>query len=302
MNSHPSRKSYHRAIAWFLLSLVINSINDAVMKKLASTGTGMGLPVYEVIFFRLFFSTLLIATLLFWKGNAKAIKEAKHKHIYAIQGVGFLLGCLLWIYGLTQQKMTTTTMVAFSIPFWILAFSVTFLKEAFSWRLLLYMVICFTGVLVGISPSFSTLNWQANLGMVALLLAAIIFASLDIIFKAYVTRESSLTMIFYSSLLGACCSLPLACYYGRMVTLEEGAWLAFLGLSGSLLSYVLSRAYCDAALLSSLVPFRFFEMIIASILGYWLFGDAVSHDTWREVAGGVLILVGVVLATREQQG
>ena len=299
MNSYQTRKSYYRAIAWFLLSLVISSINDAVMKKLASIGTGMALPIYEVIFFRLFFGTLLISTLLLWKGNMQVIKDAEYKHIYAIQGIGFLTGCLLWVYGLTQQKLTTTTMVSFSGPFWGLILSVIFLKEAFSWRLFFCMSICFIGVIVGICPSSGS-KWQPNIGMAALLFAAIIFASLDVILKAYVRRSSSLAMLFYTSLVGACSSFPLVCYYGRWVTLEEVAGLAFLGLSGNLLLYVLYRAYRNVALLSSLIPFRFVEMIIAGILGHWLLGNAFSKNIWQELVGGILILVGVALATRVQ--
>jgi S-adenosylmethionine uptake transporter len=56
--------NYYKGAAWFIISLIISSLNDVVAKYVS-----FNLPVWETVFFRFFFGTITLVPFILFYGN-----------------------------------------------------------------------------------------------------------------------------------------------------------------------------------------------------------------------------------------
>lgn len=102
-----------------------------------------------------------------------------------------------------------------------------------------------------------------------ILLSAFLFASLDILNKVFVGKESFWAMIFYTALFTTLiCAYPASLAWVAPTPLQYGL-LAVLGggANGLLFCLLKSFSMVDA---SALAPFRYTELILSASVGEWL--------------------------------
>ena len=90
-----------------------------------------------------------------------------------------------------------------------------------------------------------------------------------------VTNESTTTLLFYFALGTTLAALGPAIYVWQTPTMTELFWLFCLGAGANLIQVCLFRAFA-ATDASSLVPFRYTELVFASFFGFVLFGELPS--------------------------
>jgi S-adenosylmethionine uptake transporter len=270
---------YMQGIAWFILSLVSSAIND-VIQKYASVNLGS----MEVTFLRFFFSTMVMIPFIFYYG-AKSIKTS-HPYIQISRGVLLFIGMASWIYGLKIVPVSTATAVSFSVPLFVLVLAIFFLKENIIWQRWFATIIGFVGMFVTLHPGTESFNNE----VLIFVAAALAFASLDIINKKYVIKESMICMLFYSALITALLAFPFA--YAEWKTPEPfDLFLLFLlGCSANLILFFLLKAFSlvDA---TAVAPYRYFEIVVSSIVAYMVFAETPSENTLY----GVMILIPTTL-------
>src|SRR5690606_1877030 len=134
-----------------------------------------------------------------------------------------------WTYVLTIAPITTATVISFSVPLFVLVLAIFFLKENVIWQRWAATLIGFAGIVVTLKPSATDFNAE----VLFFVIAALMFATLDIINKKFVIKESMLSMLFYSALLASI--LAGAASFGSWVnpTSKELALLFILGASGN---------------------------------------------------------------------
>mmetsp|Transcript_4361 Transcript_4361/g.9872 ORF Transcript_4361/g.9872 Transcript_4361/m.9872 type:complete len:152 (+) Transcript_4361:6362-6817(+) len=146
-----------------------------------------------------------------------------------------------------------------------------FLKEDVSNRLWLVSIAGLVGIIIACNPRY--LGFNTNI--LLLVLSSILMASLDIVNKKYVIRESILGMMFYSSLITTMVSLiPVYIYWTtwQMPTLNNLFFLLILGLGSNLVLFLLLRSF-RILKVSILAPFRYLELFFSIGLGYLVFGS-----------------------------
>lgn len=112
-------------IFWFVISLLVSSGNDIITKYLSGN-----LSVYQVVFIRFMFGTLVLLPFMFYyKGSFRT----KVIGVQFMRGVLLFGGMLLWCKGLTLVKVSTATVINFTIPVFVLILAAIFLKENFNW-------------------------------------------------------------------------------------------------------------------------------------------------------------------------
>jgi S-adenosylmethionine uptake transporter len=141
-------------------------------------------------------------------------------------------------------------------------------------------------VFMGIALVFRPTKVDYNIPALACLLATIVFALLDIINKKYITREPILSMLFFSNLFASFCMFPVAWYYWQVPTLAQLFILGILGVGSNLILYFLLKAFqlTDA---SSLVPFRYTELVFSILFGYLFFQEWPTFGTC--LGAGIII-------------
>ncbi|ABV73027.1 S-adenosylmethionine transporter [Rickettsia canadensis str. McKiel] len=268
-------KTYLTGIGWFLLSLVSSSANDVMSKYL-----GTRLDSFEVAFFRFFFSSIVLLPFVAYYGKNTLKTSSPFVHI--LRGLLLFFGMTAWTYGLTIAPVTTATVISFSIPLFTLILAVFFLNENIIWQRWVVTIVGFIGLVITLKPHAEDFNPE----ILYFVLAAISFAMLDIINKKFVIKESMISMLFYSAIVTAIVSLPVASQYWLTPSSFELVLLFVLGSSGSIILFFLLKAFSmvDA---TATAPYRYLELVISAIAAYLIFNEFPDKST---LYGAVIII------------
>ncbi|MDF2965478.1 MAG: putative S-adenosylmethionine uptake transporter [Rickettsiaceae bacterium] len=281
-----SNKRYFIGIGWFILSLVSSVTNDLITKY-----TGLRLPVYQVTFLRFLFSTLTLIPFIIYAGKDSLKSERPLIHI--LRGSLFFFGITIWTQGLVVAHIATATLVSFTIPLFTLVLAVFFLKEDIVWQRWVATILGFFGILIIIEPQAVDFNpW-----ILVLILAALMFATLDIINKKYVIKETMLSMLFYSAVTTTMLALIPAIYCWISPTVEELLLFLLLGASANLILYFILKAFSivDA---TAVAPYRYLELILSASFGYLLFNEVPKAATWL---GAMIVIPATLFVTYSEK-
>ncbi|MFO1130207.1 MAG: DMT family transporter [Rickettsiales bacterium] len=170
--------NYYQGIFFFLLSIFCGALNDILAKYLCSN-----LHATQISFLRFLFSFLTLIPVLFFYGKSSLVTQNFKVHIY--RSLLLFLGMLTWIFGLNYVKISTATVMSFSIPIFTLCFGAIFLKEKIIWQRWLVAILGFIGIFITLGSTSDDFNIMSLI----FILSACIFACLDIINKIYISKE-----------------------------------------------------------------------------------------------------------------
>ena len=260
-------RNYFIGISWFILSLLSSVMNDVIAKY-----SGLRLHSFEISFLRFLFSTLTLIPFIVYYGTSALHSERPMVHV--IRGALLFVAITAWIDGLSSVPITTATVITFTMPLFVLVLAMFFLKENVIWQRWFATIIGFAGILVIMQPNSDSFNS----GVLLLIAAAILFASLDIVNKLYVVKESMISMLFYSAIVTTILAAGPAFYYWQTPTAYELFLFFILGGSANLILFFLLKAFAiiDA---TAVAPYRYLELFFSAILGYFIFNDTISFDT-----------------------
>lgn len=259
--------SYLVAVVWFILSLFSSTANDIISKYV-----GLGMHSAEVTFFRFFFGSITLLPFIIYQGK-KALKT-NNLSIHLARGFLLFCGMTSWTYGLTIAPVTTGTVVSWVIPLFTLILAVFFLKENIIWQRWLVTIIGLAGILIILNPSADNFNPETSI----LVLAALAFATLDIINKKFIVQESMLSMLFYSAIVTTVLSIPATVMNWQTPSIEDTILLFILGASANLILFFILKAFALAEI-TALAPYRYLELIISSLAAYLVFDETPNKNT-----------------------
>jgi S-adenosylmethionine uptake transporter len=155
-----------------------------------------------------------------------------------------------------------------------------FLEEKITWQRWSITFLGFFGIIITLQPHSSDFDPQ----VLVFVIAAMSFACLDIINKKFVVKESMLSMLFYSSIFTAAFSAPSTFQYWTTPSLHDILLLFVMGaLSANLILFFILKAFSlvDA---TAVAPYRYLELLISSIISYFVFGNLPPESTWYGAA------------------
>ncbi len=268
-------RSYFLAVAWFTLSLITSSINDAISKY-----AGLRLHSYEITFFRFMFGTMTLVPFILYYG-IDTLKTSR-PFVHFVRSILLFLGMAGWTYGVSIAPITTGTVITFTIPIFVLILGVFFLNERIIWQRWLVTIVAFSGIVV-------TLNVHSedfNPNVLVFLASAMSFAILDIFNKRIVIEESMISMLFYSAIITALIALPFAIQNWITPTIKELILLFILGMGGNLILFFILKAFASADA-TAVSPYRYLELIFSTIIAYIIFGEVPGKST---IYGALIII------------
>lgn len=277
--------NYLQAGLWFVLSLVVSCGNDALMKYM-----GASVSPWQVAFFRCFFGAVTLLPLMLYHGSTSFVTQRPWLHV--LRGGLFFIAIALWSHGVKAAPMTTTTLMSFTVPIFVLVLAPLFLQEKVTGPMWLATLMGFGGIVLVLSPS----QWAFHSAALYLVLAAFLFGLLDVINKKYVTQEPMLCMLFYSNLVAAVFLAWPAIAAGPMPSQAALGWLLVLGMGSNLILYFLLQAFTLASA-SSLAPFRYLEWVISMGVGYLLFQEMPTAHSYL---GAAIIIPSTLLIVYAQ--
>ena len=264
-----------RAIGYMLAGGALLTLSDAVVKSLTPF-----YPTGQILFYRASFIFLPILVFTWWSGgvNVLRVKNVKGQAARAVCGIG---GSFCFVTGLQYLPLADMIAIGFAGPLVVTSMAPVFLGEQVGWRRWLAVGAGFAGVLVMVRPTGDAFQ----------------FGSIrDVVTRQILRSECTLAVLFVTTtvvLLAGLATWPLG-----WSTLDPWHLWRFL-VVGILVGgghYLVIEAfrYGEA---SVVVPFKYTNLIWATLFGYLLFGHLPRAGTITGAA--IVVVTGIYILHRE---
>ena len=211
------------------------------------------------------------------------------------RGVTHTLGLALWFTALPFVPLSDIAAIGFTTPLFIMLGAALFLGEKTDARRWAGVGLGFLGVMVVMAPAFTG---SGGFAMLLLLASAPLFAASFLIAKALTRHDSPAVIVIWQAAMVAVMSLPIAIPGWTWPSAWEWTLLVACGVIGSLGHFCLTRAFA-AADISAAQPFKFVELIWASLWGFLIFYDVPG--VWTFVGAAIIFGATTWVARAEQR-
>ena len=214
----------------------------------------------------------------------------------------FLIGSTFcFIAGVAVMPIADALAIVFVMPFILMFMGWAFFGNRVGPRRIWASVVGFGGALMVIQPSVA--SW----GLVALypLGTAFFFAFYEILTQALAPRMHPVTIQLHTSIAGSLITVPLLYLaQGSGIAaldpvLPHGiawAWLAGVGFWAAV-SHLCMTFALKFAPASTLAPLHYLEIVVAVVIGYFVWGTFPNLSTWAGIA--VIVGSGLYIIHRE---
>lgn len=214
-----------------------------------------------------------------------------------------ILGATAFFFAAIKELPLADAMAIFFVePFLLTLLSALILKETIGWRRLAACAIGFCGAMLVIQPAFASVGWVATYP----LMTALLFAVYMLLTRSMARAQDPLTLQSYTGLAAVLIGVPILFlsngsgseFLDPVWVPSDMIWLfVIIGVAATFshicLSYAL--AFAPASLIG---PLQYLEIVTASTLGYFLFGDLLGPVGLTGVA--LIISSGLFLLWRER--
>lgn len=251
-------------------------------------------PIPEVIWAR-YTGHLLVALIVFLPGRGLALFRANRPGVQWLRSLLLFGSTSFYFTGLSMVSMPLAASISFTGPLIITALSVPLLGEHVGLRRWTAVGFGFVGALVIIRPGFGGDAWPALL----ILCSASCYALYAIFTRKIAGQDDAATTFSYTALIGALASSLLLPFIHPVAPTSGLDWgiFAAMGLWAGLGHFLVVKAYQHASA-PAVAPFGYVQLIGATIIGYFVFGD--FPDQWTWAGTGIIVLSGLYIIYRER--
>ena len=210
-------------IAWMVVASAVAVSTHAMIRHVAETG----MHPFEVTFFYNLFTLPIILPLVL-QGGTSVLRTRRHGLMFARASM-HLASMLLFFFGLTLMPLATASALTFLAPLFAVLLAAIFLKEGFSTRRVLALLMGFAGMLIIVRPDPGDLDANA----LVLVGAALLWGAVLVVIKVLSRTESSSTITVWMALMMAPMAFLPALPFWTTPTLLQLGWLALAGILGA---------------------------------------------------------------------
>ena len=287
-----------------LRGIALKIISVCVFVAMASLIKGVSgrVPPGESVFFRSLFATPVIVVWLLMRGELRHGLEAKNPMGHFWRGVVGTTAMGLGFAGLGLLPLPEVTAIGYAAPLLVVVFAAMFLGEQVRIFRLSAVGMGMVGVLIVLSPRLSVdaaaMGSRETLGAVVVLMGAVFAALASVFVRRLVQTEGTAAIVFWFSITATVLSLATLSYGWVWPTRVEFGMLVLAGIFGGVGQILLTSSYryADASLIA---PFEYTSMLLALLIGYFIFDEAPTLVT---ICGATIIIAaGVLIIWRERQ-
>ncbi|WP_416898468.1 MAG: DMT family transporter [Minwuia sp.] len=282
-------------MGYLVLSGLIFAAFTAVIRWLSSD-----LHPAETAFIRYLFGFLILLP-IFLGGRRRELRT-KRPVMHIVRGIIHGTGVLLWFYAISKITLAEVTALAFTSPVWATIGAFLFLGEDVRMRRVIAVLIGLLGamiVLFGLPTSMEELSANLSalgLGQAAILVSAPLFACSKVMTKRLTETESTTAIVAWLSMTVTVVLFVPALAVWRWPSPEEWFWLAVVAGMATTAHICMTRAW-RAADISVTQPAEFLQLVWASLIGIYMFGETPTLGIW--IGGAVIVGSATYIAQRE---
>ncbi|MBT4878920.1 MAG: DMT family transporter [Alphaproteobacteria bacterium] len=247
---------------------------------------------YIIVFWRLFFSLLLMLPWLIRSGF-HVLKTSKLK-LFFFRAVIGIIAMLIWFYALVRLPLPQATSLSFTGPIFTTIAAIIFLKERPGIYRISAILVGFTGVLIIVRPGFI----DFNLATILVLISTSLWAIAAIIIKKLSATEQPKLITFYMASMMMPIALIFAVFNWQIIELNHVIWLLLIGLTSNFAHNALSKSL-SLADVTAIMPYDFIRLVFVGIFAYILFNDQTNI---YDILGSLVIITSnIYISYRENK-
>ncbi|KQI73720.1 hypothetical protein AN191_02320 [Loktanella sp. 5RATIMAR09] len=258
-------------------------------------------PPGQAVFFRSFFALPIILGWLAIRHELRDGWKTKNPMGHFWRGLVGTSAMGLGFTGLGLLPLPEVTAIGYAAPLLVVVFAAMFLNENVRAFRLSAVAMGMVGVLIVLSPRLSVgagLNHSETLGAIVVLMGAVLAALAQVFVRKLVATETTAAIVFWFTITSSVMALFTLPWGWVVPTWQIAVMLVMAGLLGGVGQILLTSSYryADASLVA---PFDYSSMILALLIGYFIF-DEVPTGTML-IGAGIVIAAGVLIIWRERK-
>jgi drug/metabolite transporter (DMT)-like permease len=278
------------AIAVACAGIALYAVMDAAMKAVA-----MGIGAYNALVWRL--GVALVLTGAFYAFTRPRMPARSTLQVHFGRSILVAAMALSFFWGIVRVPLAEAIALSFIAPLIAVGLAALFLKERIGSRSVLGSLLGLAGVAVVVAGRIGgTHGGETLVGMAAVLFSAVVYAANLVVARHQAQLAKPLEIAFFQNLLVLLLLSIGAPFWLAVPEPQHWPGIGTAAVLGAVSLLLLSWAYARAEA-QVLLPVEYTAFIWASLMGWWMFGEALTLAT---VGGTVLIVAGCLLAAGKQ--
>ncbi len=252
-------------------------------------------------FYRLLFSLPLLWAWISWdkKGHSIHRQPASWQDYWKLSLAGFFFTADigLWHWSIMLTSVANSTLLVNFAPIFVTIGGYLFFKEKVTRVFLVGMMCAIAGMIILLGDSLIISPEHLRGDMIAIV-AAVFYGAYLLTVSRLRSQFSTVTVMAWSGMVSCVLFVPVTLISGEsFMAGSVSGWLILAGLA--LISHVGGQSMITYALAHLPAAFGsvglLLQPVIAAILAWLIFNEALSM---LQLAGGIIVLIGIYLARR----
>jgi drug/metabolite transporter (DMT)-like permease len=205
--------------------------------------------------------------------------------LFGWRGAVHTAAVIFWFYAMARIPVAEVTAIGYLNPVLVTLGAALFFGEGLSRRRIAAVAVALVGAAIVLRPGLR----EVSAGHLSQLAAAACFAGSYLLAKRLSQLVPAAGVVAMMSLVVTVGLLPFALAVWVPVSLSQFLWLGLVAVFATTAHYCMTRAF-TAAPMAVTQPVTFLQLVWASLLGAFVFGEAVDAFV---LAGGAVIIGAV---------
>ena len=277
--SPPAQDRTGLGILLMSASALIFSMQDGFSRVLGAEYP----PVLVVMIRYRVFAAFVIVLVSRQPGGLRRAVRTRRPLTQIARGVLLVLEVVVMVEAFVRLGLVETQAVFIAYPLLVAALSGPVLGEKVGWRRWAAIGIGFSGILVILQPGGGVMRIESLLPF----LAAFMFALYGLLTRHVSRDDPSMVSFFWTGVAGAVAITLIGIWDWRWLAPVDWIWMAGLCICGMSSHYLMIRAY-ELAEASALQPFAYTQLVWASLIGVFVFGEVLRPSV---VLGAMIVVL-----------
>jgi drug/metabolite transporter (DMT)-like permease len=290
MSAIPSRPDNPTlGITLMIATTMIFAVQDGISRYLAENYN-----VLTIVMIRYWVFALFVIALSHYRGGVTSVAKSRKPVLQFFRGVLLVIQICLAVWAFTLVGLVEFQTIFASYPLTITAISALFLGEKVGWRRWGAILVGLTGVVIALRPGAGLFTIYTLVPVAS----AMCFALYGVLTRYVARTDAAHTSFFWTGVGGAVGISVIGPFFWLPPAGADWIWMAILCLTGMVGHYTLIKAY-DVTQAATVQPFAYFQLVFASAVGVWAFGDVVNSSI--VIGGSIIVMAGLFTFWRERQ-
>lgn len=269
--------------------VLILPVGDAIAKYLGT----IDYHVFQIAWGRWMSHLVLLTPIVLWRFGPYRLRPEQVK-LQILRALLLTTATVSYFFALRTIPIADAAAILFFAPLVVTALSGLLLGEKVGMRRWMAVIIGFFGMLLIVRPDPAEFDWGAGFALIA----TISFAFYFLLTRKTAGRTPPLITLWFMGVVGAIAITPLAVPVWRAPDLDGWLWMTAIGAVMAVGHLFIIRAL-DHLEASVVAPLPYLELITATVIGYFWFGDFPGLLTW--IGCAIVIGAGLFVITRERK-